>query len=461
MADVFISYKGEDRTRVEPLVETLKSKGFNVWWDLNLLPGEKIGSAIQEILNKVSCVIVVWSKRSLKSNWVPDEATFGRDHNMLIPVTIDGSKPPLGFQQLLTLDLQAWSGDAGDPLLQKLFLAVRKLLRQPKRQRLRSTMADEVQGQTRAMNMEVIRDRFMAIRNRRVFLIVGSFNEEWQISLNYQLMRASQRFGLSCSVLVPSEDYSVAEQTTLLQSALADGNDYFGGILVCSGWSDPLVKNLLAIMRHLPLPVILVDRNPPAGLSRIPPKLSYVSVSDAEGGKLAADAVLQLVQHSRVKRILVIAGFAKHGRHKSFQKKISKTLPHCEMDVRKEGQFDRWVSENVAYNRLTEAIKDKKPFDVVFCTADSMTLGCLDAIERVTWDAFAKPKVVGYDGTVTTKKLIDNSRSPLIRIVIQDNAEIADAAVSQLIQSNQKAKDERLKKIIWVKPYLYPHLEEG
>lgn len=216
------------------------------------------------------------------------------------------------------------------------------------------------------MNMEVIRDRFMAIRNRRVFLIVGSFNEEWQISLNYQLMRASQRFGLSCSVLVPSEDYSVAEQTTLLQSALADGNDYFGGILVCSGWPDPLVKNLLAIMRHLPLPVILVDRNPPAGLSRIPPKLSYVSVSDAEGGKLAADAVLQLVQHSRVKRILVIAGFAKHGRHKSFQKKISKTLPHCEMDVRKEGQFDRWVSENVAYNRLTEAIKDKKPFDVVF-----------------------------------------------------------------------------------------------
>jgi hypothetical protein len=136
MADVFISYKGEDRTRVEPLVKTLKSKGFNVWWDLNLLPGEKIGSAIQKILNKVSCVIVVWS--TLKSNWVPDEATFGRDHNMLIPVTIDGSEPPLGFQQLLTLDLQAWSGDAGDPLLQKLFLAVRKLLRQPKRQRLRS-----------------------------------------------------------------------------------------------------------------------------------------------------------------------------------------------------------------------------------------------------------------------------------------------------------------------------------
>jgi ABC-type sugar transport system substrate-binding protein len=289
-------------------------------------------------------------------------------------------------------------------------------------------------------------------------LIVGSFNEEWQISLNYQIMRAAQRFGLSCSVLVPSEDHSIAEQTVLLQSALADAKDYFGGILICSGWPDPLVKKLLTIMRRLPLPVVLVDRNPPAGLSRIPPQLSYVSVSDAKGGKVAADAVLHLAQHSRVKRILVIAGFAKHGRHKSFRRKISEKLPECEMDIRKEGKFDRWVSENVAYSRLTEAIKHKRPFDVVFCTADSMTLGCLDAIERITWGRFAKPKVVGYDGTVTTRKLIDNTRSCLIRIVIQDNAEMADAAVSQLIKSNQRAKDEGLEQTIWVEPYLYPHL---
>jgi hypothetical protein len=142
MADVFISYKQEDRSRVEPLVKCLKSNGFEVWWDLELLPGEKIGLAIQQILKKVSCVIVVWSKRSLKSNWVPDEATFGRDHNMLIPITIDGSEPPLGFRQLLTLDLENWGGDAEDPLLQKVFRAVREQLRRPKRQRPRSTIAD-------------------------------------------------------------------------------------------------------------------------------------------------------------------------------------------------------------------------------------------------------------------------------------------------------------------------------
>jgi adenylate cyclase len=104
MADVFISYKREDRARVAPLVQAVKSRRFNVWWDMDLLPGERIGSAIQEVLNKVSCVIVIWSKRSLRSNWVPDEAAFGRDHDMLIPVTIDGLASPLGFQQFSTVD---------------------------------------------------------------------------------------------------------------------------------------------------------------------------------------------------------------------------------------------------------------------------------------------------------------------------------------------------------------------
>jgi ABC-type sugar transport system substrate-binding protein len=451
MADVFISYKREDRTRVEPLVQALKSKRFDVWWDVDLLPGERIGQAIQEILNKVSCVIVIWSKRSLKSDWVPDEAAFGRDHDMLLPITIDGLPPPLGFQQFSTVDLQNWSDDLNDHRLQKIFLRIRKLLRQPDRIRPRSTVADELKAQTRAMDIEAIRDRFAAVRNRQIFLIIGSFNEEWQISLNYHLMRAAQRVGLACSVLVPSEDHSVGEQTALLKYTLADGNDYVGGILICSGWSDPLVTNLLATVQRLPIPLILVDRNPPAGLSRIPSKLSYVSVSDVDGGKLAADAVLELAEDVPVKRILIIAGYAKHARHKSFQKSIAKNLPSCEMQVRKDGRFDRWISENIAYNCLTEAIKRRKPIDVIFCTADSMTLGCLDAIERVTWGRCAKPKVIGYDGTVTTKRLIDYARSPLVRVVMQDNAKIADAVMSQL-----EANDGQPEQIIWIEPYLYP-----
>src|SRR5216684_1450411 len=102
MIDVFVSYKREDDAGVRPLVAVLASEGFTVWWDQNMLPGERIPTIVRKILDEASCVVVVWSARSSESNWVSDEATYGRDHNMLIPVSLDGTPPPLGFQQLLT-----------------------------------------------------------------------------------------------------------------------------------------------------------------------------------------------------------------------------------------------------------------------------------------------------------------------------------------------------------------------
>lgn len=119
MADIFISYKHEDWPTIEPLIRALESQKFDVWWDDKILPGERIAAAINKILDEVACVIVVWSRLSLESNWVPDEATYGRDHEILIPVTFDGSEAPLGFQQLLVQDLRTWAGDLADLRFQK------------------------------------------------------------------------------------------------------------------------------------------------------------------------------------------------------------------------------------------------------------------------------------------------------------------------------------------------------
>jgi len=40
MSDVFVSYKAEDRSRVEPLVEALEAEGLSVWWDARVSGGE-------------------------------------------------------------------------------------------------------------------------------------------------------------------------------------------------------------------------------------------------------------------------------------------------------------------------------------------------------------------------------------------------------------------------------------
>src|SRR6202161_3310160 len=73
MTHVLISYKHEDAERVLPLVRVLEAQKFTVWWDDKISPGKTIPAVIREALDEVSCVVVVWSKLSVKSNWVLDE----------------------------------------------------------------------------------------------------------------------------------------------------------------------------------------------------------------------------------------------------------------------------------------------------------------------------------------------------------------------------------------------------
>jgi TolB-like protein len=53
-------------------------------------------------------VIVVWSKASVASDWVLDEAGQGRDLRKLVAVSLDGTLPPLGFRQYHAVNLVNW-----------------------------------------------------------------------------------------------------------------------------------------------------------------------------------------------------------------------------------------------------------------------------------------------------------------------------------------------------------------
>lgn len=130
-ADVFVSYKSENRAAVEPLVRALESEGFTVWWDRTLVPGEEFSKVIRDALDAASCVVVAWSKLSVESPWVQDEAGVGRDRRILVPISLDGSTPPLGFRQLHTADLSDWNGKAGDPRIKRLLEGVRRLVSRP------------------------------------------------------------------------------------------------------------------------------------------------------------------------------------------------------------------------------------------------------------------------------------------------------------------------------------------
>ena len=117
MSDVFVSYKAEDRARVEPLVDALEAEGLSVWWDARVGGGEAWRESIAEHLDAAKCVIVVWSKRSTgpEGRFVRDEATRAQRRGTYLPVRIDKVDPPLGFGEMQALPLNGWKGDRSDP----------------------------------------------------------------------------------------------------------------------------------------------------------------------------------------------------------------------------------------------------------------------------------------------------------------------------------------------------------
>jgi hypothetical protein len=70
MADIFLSYANVDLRRVQPLIQALAQHGWSVWWDQTILPGQIYSRVIQKALDEARCVVVVWSQRSVASDWV-------------------------------------------------------------------------------------------------------------------------------------------------------------------------------------------------------------------------------------------------------------------------------------------------------------------------------------------------------------------------------------------------------
>ena len=129
MADIFISYASEDRARVRPLADALGRQGWSVWWDrTSIRTGKTFDEAIGEALTGAQCVVVVWTSQSVNSHWVRDEATVGRDRGILVPVSMDGVKPPLGFRQFQTAHLIEWDGQESSPDFQKLITDLTAIL---------------------------------------------------------------------------------------------------------------------------------------------------------------------------------------------------------------------------------------------------------------------------------------------------------------------------------------------
>jgi len=125
MADIFVSYKKEDRARVSPMAAALEAEGFSVWFDYQIETGGDWFEQILTQLRAAPCVIGFWTSVSVTGN-----ATFAKSANSnlsyvlaehreagpkLLPALMDAGAIPAEFSQLQAEDLVGWTEDRSDP----------------------------------------------------------------------------------------------------------------------------------------------------------------------------------------------------------------------------------------------------------------------------------------------------------------------------------------------------------
>lgn len=133
MADVFISYKREDRESVERIARAVEESGFSVWWDDRIGPQAEWDTQIEQAISQARAVIVLWTPRSVESKWVRAEAHHANERGCLIPAILEPCAIPIAFSLNQTVNLSEWAGEANDRQWKKMMAWVEDVVRSGRR----------------------------------------------------------------------------------------------------------------------------------------------------------------------------------------------------------------------------------------------------------------------------------------------------------------------------------------
>jgi hypothetical protein len=183
MSDIFISYERSDYARAQRIAEALEQHGWSVWWDRMLLAGNRFDKVIQQALHAAKCVIVLWSKTSISSDWVKEEAFEGAKRQILVPVLIDDVEVPFGLRQIHAARLTNWESSSLAPEFREVLNAVSYLLAEPEIPKTTPVGADVAFGVSREKEKTIPR-KHSAVEiqkeekptlKRRLFSFRGAF----------------------------------------------------------------------------------------------------------------------------------------------------------------------------------------------------------------------------------------------------------------------------------------------
>lgn len=128
--DVFISYARPTADIAQAAAVALREAGYKVWFDEALPAHRAFADVIEEHLRAARAVLVLWSSAAATSHWVRAEADMGLKAGKLIQYSVDGTMPPLPFNQIHCVMGRGEAAVSASPAWPKLLHSIAALVEQ-------------------------------------------------------------------------------------------------------------------------------------------------------------------------------------------------------------------------------------------------------------------------------------------------------------------------------------------
>jgi len=102
---IFLSYSRADLDYIATLVDALREKGADVWFDKNIRTGEQWDNILEEQIKAADVFLIVMSKTSVASNNVKDEMSYAKSLGKIIsPILIETCEVPMRLARYQYID---------------------------------------------------------------------------------------------------------------------------------------------------------------------------------------------------------------------------------------------------------------------------------------------------------------------------------------------------------------------
>ncbi len=125
MSDIFICYSRKDGDTAMRLLQLFEAEGWRVFIDRQTHVGRRWHKEIEKELHATRAVVVLWSATSRDSDFVLEEAEYGKRKDILFPAFIETAEFPYGFGRIQTADLIGWNNQPGHPGFEQLLVPLR------------------------------------------------------------------------------------------------------------------------------------------------------------------------------------------------------------------------------------------------------------------------------------------------------------------------------------------------